>query len=105
MSLRRKSVVCVVHDMRSGRAPVQQVRGRALARDEGAVLVQHVRLEVVHVVRVVRREVLLGDGVIVPPVEVVRLASLALKNEGMLANVLVKRGCAAFLQLVFNDAH
>lgn len=78
------------------RIPVQQIGGCALARDEGLVLGQHLRLEEVHVVRVVVLRPVL-QGVVVSPVEVVRLSPLALHHQRVLANILIQRCGTTFL--------
>ena len=76
---------------------VQQVRRRGLARDQGNMLVQCLRVKEVHIKLQMRGGVGVGDLVIVAPVKVVRLPTLATYHQRVLAEIFVHRGGAAFL--------
>jgi len=76
---------------------VQQVRRRRFASDQRNVLVQRLGVKEIHVELQVRGGIAVGDFVVVAPVKVVGLSTLAAHHEGVLAEIFVHGGGAAFL--------
>lgn len=82
--------------MECNSVPVEQVRGSTLSSDETLVLAKHLTLVEVHVVLIVSLCVV-SQVVVVSPIEVVCLSSLALHHQGMLTDVLIQGSGARFL--------
>ena len=76
---------------------VQQVRRRGLAGDQRNMLVQRLGMKEIHIKLQVRGGISVGDFVIVAPVKVMSLTTLATHHQRVLAQIFVHRGGATFL--------